>query len=202
MRTRLIILIFLFALCPGSSFGQAKHSGNGRIVDTTLIMAKEFCRNGVTTCSNGDFLYLNRMLVFDGDKFWKNYSDLFHFTGLVLRNYQQQNGIDFEYVDKVEDFLESDTNNDENVISLINKRRINGKKISTDTVLFKLYTVKMKYVLIGDDEEFVPNLGNSKSKASYIWRKSKIYYIINIESILPYNEVPIDQRRLIVMTRK
>jgi hypothetical protein len=184
------LLLFLLMLTVQGSWAQTTMADSTKylIRDTTLLIAKEYCQNSTTTCWFGDDVHLNRMLIYNGPFFWKNYpSMLFYFTGLDLRNYQEKNNINYDYLQKVEDLLNEDIKNDSNRIFLLNRRRKlkNSKRI--DTVQYKLYKVKCAFVYAKKTTAFVPNFFKPRLSASYIDYPSNIYYITKIESISPYN---------------
>lgn len=194
-------ILFLLIVFAQQSWGQTitVDTSKDLVRDTTLLIAKEYCQNSSTTCWFGDNVHLNRMLVYNGQSFWKKYpSMLFYFTGLDLRNYQERNNIDYAYLQKVEDLLKADIKNDSNLIVLVNKRKgiKNGKRV--DTVQYKLYRIKFEYVYAKKSYEFIPNFFNPKLSASYIDYPSNIYYIIKIESICPYNRLPSKERKIVV----
>ena len=193
------LMLFLLIVFVQHSWAQTtrKDTSEKLIRDTTLLIAKEYCQNSPTTCWFGDNVHLNRMLIYNGPTFWKNYpSMLFYFTGLDLRYYQERNNIDYNYLQKVEDLLEEDIKNDSNRIVLVNKKRgiKNNKRV--DTVQYKLYKIKFAYVYAKRSNEFVPNFFNPRLSASYIDYPSSIYYITKIESICPYNELPSKDKRI------
>ena len=94
-------MLFLLIVFVQHSWGQTTRKDTSKILirDTTLLIAKEYCQNSPTTCWFGDNVHLNRMLIYNGHKFWKNYpSMLFYFAGLDLRNYQEKNNIDYNLI--------------------------------------------------------------------------------------------------------
>ena len=193
------VVFFLFLAIVQRSSGQDTSADSSLLFkDTTLLIAKEHCSNDAISCWFGDNVHLDRMLIYNGSKFWENYPVmLFYFSGLDLRNLQQRNNIGYEYLQKVEDFLQTDVKNDSNRIILVNKRRVQTVK-RVDTVQYKLYRIKFQYVFGKKSEEFIPNFFDSRKPGSYIFKTSNIYYITKIEWICPFNEIPIKKKRILV----
>lgn len=190
-------LFFLMLVCAQKNYAQAKKVDTTNLIfrDTTLIMAKEHCSGNPTTCWFGDNVHLNRMIIYNGNFFWKNYPlMLFHFLGLDLRNYQEKANVDYRYLDKVESLLQGDLNNDSNVVILEYTK--NKHFARADTAQFKLYKVTFKYAYIKKSKEFMPNFFNLKLAASYAYYPANIYYIVDIKSLYPFNELSVTQRRL------
>ena len=193
------LILLLATACAQMSWAQTIKIKTQKlsIRDTTLLIAKEYCENSPTTCWFGDNVHLNRMVIYNGQTFWKNYPlMLFYFTGLDLLNYQEKNNIDHSYSKKVEDFLKADLKNDSNRIILVNKRIGIKNANRVDTVQYKLYRIKLKYVFIKTANEFIPNFFNPRLFASYIYYPSRIYYITDIENIFPYNKLSSKEKKI------
>lgn len=198
MKKVMLLLFIVFVQC---TWRQPIKMDTSKMLikDTTLLVAKEYCPSNPTTCWFGDNVHLNRMLIYTGSKFWKNYPlMLFYFTGLDLRNYQERNNIDYSYLQKVENFLQADIKNDSNRILLLNKKRSVQNIIRVDTVYYKIYRIKFHYVFAKRSNEFIPNFFSPTLPASYIDYPSNIYYITSIASICPYNELLSKKKKIVV----
>lgn len=192
------LIFFVILIFTQRSWAQTNIADTTKYIikDTTLILAKEYCSESPTICWFGDNIHLNKMIIFNGNYFWRNYPImLFYFSGLDLRNYQENNNIDYDYFQKVEDSLKSDISNDSNLVTLITN--IKNKRNKCDTFQFKLYEVAFRYVFIKKSEEYMPNLFNSKFKSSYIYYPTNVYYILEIKSIKAYNKLPLKNRILL-----
>lgn len=186
-------IILLFLLFSQKAWGQVSSTEilKLQIRDTTLLIAKEYCSNSSTVCWFGDDLHLNRMIVYNDCNFWKNYSSmLFYFTGLDLRNFQEKNDINYVYLEKAEQLLLADVENDSNKVIILNEM-LGSKNIKkrTDTIQYKIYKMKFQYVFWKKSDEYIPNFFSPFLSSTYIYSPVNTYFITKIDSISPYNKL-------------
>lgn len=192
MREFIFAFILLFSQI---SINQEKENTFGFLVeDTTFVLAKEHCRNSPVVCSVDDYVYISRMLFYNGNDFWKSYkTGLFYFTGLEVRNYQERKGIKYDYIEEVELLLHQDDLNDSNLVLIRNPVK-KGLVKNVDSFYYKLYKVTCNYAYVRKNVEFMPNFFARNSKYSYKQDSSNVYFITRITNITPFNEVPLKSR--------